>query len=138
MYAAGIPVGLLVDSRGPRPLVLLGGLGLGIGYLLLHRGAVGAAKFEMTSDGVQAYETGASSVSLPWLCVFSCVTGVGGSAAFSAAIKTCKILIDFLDRCSLSCSCSKLARTSWHCNGLPARGIWAQCIFLLLDIFDGV
>lgn len=39
MYAAGIPVGLLVDSKGPRPGVLMGGLALGGGYFMLHRGA---------------------------------------------------------------------------------------------------
>jgi len=38
MYIAGIPVGLLVDSKGPRPGVLLGGLSLGSGYLILQRG----------------------------------------------------------------------------------------------------
>lgn len=40
MYAAGIPVGLLVDAKGPRPGVMLGGLLLGMGYLILHRGTV--------------------------------------------------------------------------------------------------
>ena len=38
MYIAGIPVGLLVDAKGPRPGVLLGGLLLGTGYLILYRG----------------------------------------------------------------------------------------------------
>lgn len=38
MYVAGIPVGLLVDLKGPRPGVLLGGLLLGVGYLILHKG----------------------------------------------------------------------------------------------------
>lgn len=38
MYIAGIPVGFLVDSKGPRPGVLLGGLSLGLGYLILQRG----------------------------------------------------------------------------------------------------
>ncbi|MCJ1471338.1 hypothetical protein MMC07_009986, partial [Pseudocyphellaria aurata] len=49
---------------------------------------VRADDLEMYSDSVQAYETGANPVSLPWLCVFAFVTGVGGSSAFAAAIKT--------------------------------------------------
>ncbi|MCJ1429404.1 hypothetical protein MMC29_007318 [Sticta canariensis] len=72
MYIAGIPVGLLVDSKGPRPWVLMGGLALGGGYFMLHR----------------AYETGAGSISLPWLCVHSAATGLGGAAAFAGSIKT--------------------------------------------------
>ena len=44
MYACGIPVGLLVDAKGPRPGVLLGSLGLGGGYFALYKGIlVGAA-----------------------------------------------------------------------------------------------
>ena len=38
MYTAGIPVGLLVDAKGPRPGVLFGALSMGTGYYLLHRG----------------------------------------------------------------------------------------------------
>ena len=38
MYASGIPVGLLVDSKGPRPGVLMGSTLLGSGYFSLHRG----------------------------------------------------------------------------------------------------
>lgn len=38
MYAAGIPVGLLVDSRGPRPGVMMGAFLLGIGYFMMHKG----------------------------------------------------------------------------------------------------
>lgn len=38
MYAAGIPVGLLVDAKGPRPGVLLGSITMGAGYLGVHQG----------------------------------------------------------------------------------------------------
>lgn len=38
MYAAGIPVGLFIDSRGPRPGVLFGAITMGVGYFALHRG----------------------------------------------------------------------------------------------------
>lgn len=38
MYTAGIPIGLLVDSRGPRPGALLGAVLLGVGYFSLYRG----------------------------------------------------------------------------------------------------
>lgn len=38
MYSAGIPIGLLVDTRGPRPGALLGAVSLGVGYFSLYRG----------------------------------------------------------------------------------------------------
>ena len=38
MYIAGIPVGMLVDSKGPRPTVLGGSVILGLGYFFLYRG----------------------------------------------------------------------------------------------------
>lgn len=69
MYLMGIPVGILVDRKGPRPAVVLGGLLLGAGYFPLH----------------QAYDKGFSSV--PLLCMLSFFTGFGGCAAFAAAIK---------------------------------------------------
>jgi len=66
----GIPTGLLVDSKGPRPAVIVGALFLGAGYFPLH----------------QAYDGEFASV--PLLCMFSFFTGFGGCAAFAAAIKT--------------------------------------------------
>ena len=41
MYVAGIPVGLLVDSKGPFPGALLGAMSLGTGYFAIYKG-VGA------------------------------------------------------------------------------------------------
>ena len=38
MYTAGIPVGLLVDNRGPRPGALFGAVSMGIGYLSVYKG----------------------------------------------------------------------------------------------------
>lgn len=38
MYASGIPLGMMVDSKGPKPGVFLGSLALGTGYFGLHRG----------------------------------------------------------------------------------------------------
>lgn len=70
MYSMGIPVGMLVDAKGPRPAVVLGALLLGAGYFPLH----------------QAYDKGSGS--MPLLCLFSFMTGLGGCAAFSASIKT--------------------------------------------------
>ena len=37
MYTAGIPIGMLVDSKGPRPGVTLGAVALGIGYFSIYR-----------------------------------------------------------------------------------------------------
>lgn len=38
MYIAGIPVGLLVDNKGPGPGALLGSISLGAGYFMMYRG----------------------------------------------------------------------------------------------------
>ncbi|KAK4157256.1 major facilitator superfamily domain-containing protein [Chaetomidium leptoderma] len=70
MYSLGIPVGLFVDTRGPRPAVIAGALSLGIGYVPFRT----------------AYETASGSV--PVLCIFAFLTGLGGCMAFAAAVKT--------------------------------------------------
>lgn len=66
----GVPVGLLVDTKGPRPAVLIGSALLGLGYFPIH----------------QAYDAGSGSV--PLLCLSSVMTGLGGCLAFQASIKT--------------------------------------------------
>jgi hypothetical protein len=70
MYSAGIPVGILVDSKGPRIAVFLGILFLAAGYFPLH----------------QAYDRAMGS--MPFLCFFSYLTGLGGCLAFAASVKT--------------------------------------------------
>ncbi|EAQ87920.1 hypothetical protein CHGG_04539 [Chaetomium globosum CBS 148.51] len=70
MYALGVPVGLFVDHRGPRPAVLAGALCLGVGYVPFRA----------------AWETASGSV--PALCFFAFLTGLGGCMAFAAAVKT--------------------------------------------------
>lgn len=70
MYTMGVPVGLFVDHRGPRPAVIAGSILLGLGYFPLH----------------QAYDRFGGSV--PVLCFFSYLTGLGGCMAFAAAVKT--------------------------------------------------
>lgn len=40
-----------------------------------------------------AFERGAGSVSIPWLCLFAYLTGVGGCAAFAGAVKTGNYLL---------------------------------------------
>ncbi|KAI0405013.1 MFS general substrate transporter [Xylaria palmicola] len=70
MYSLGVPVGIFIDSRGPRPAVLAGSVLLGLGYLPLHR----------------AYDAGQGSV--PWLSFASFLTGLGGCMAFAASVKT--------------------------------------------------
>ncbi len=70
MYSLGVPVGVLVDTRGPRPAVLAGSMLLGLGYLPLQR----------------AYDAGQGSVA--WLSFASFLTGLGGCTAFAAAVKT--------------------------------------------------
>jgi hypothetical protein len=70
MYSMGVPVGLFVDHRGPRPAVIAGALCLGIGYVPFRT----------------AFETASGSV--PVLCFFAFLTGFGGCMAFAAAVKT--------------------------------------------------
>ena len=70
MYSMGVPIGIFVDNRGPRPAVLGGSVCLAIGYFPLH----------------QAYDRASGSVAL--LCFFSFLSGLGGCMAFSAAVKT--------------------------------------------------
>jgi hypothetical protein len=66
----GIPIGMVVDARGPRIAVVVGAILLGLGYFPLHL----------------AYDSGSGSVSL--LCLYSFFTGMGGCAAFAASVKT--------------------------------------------------
>ena len=39
MYASGIPVGMVVDNKGPRPGVFVGSILLGVGYFFQYRGS---------------------------------------------------------------------------------------------------
>jgi hypothetical protein len=70
MYTLGMPIGIFVDHRGPRPAVLGGAIFMLFGYFPLH----------------QAYHRGSGSVML--MCLFSYMTGLGGCMAFAAAVKT--------------------------------------------------
>ncbi|CAG9938509.1 unnamed protein product [Clonostachys rosea f. rosea IK726] len=69
MYTLGIPVGMFVDHKGPRPAILAGAVLLGVGYFPFHI----------------AYDRGSAHVSL--LCFFSYLTGLGGCMACSAVVK---------------------------------------------------
>lgn len=70
MYSLGVPVGIVLDHRGPRPFVLVGAVLLVAGYFPLHR----------------AYA--AASGSIAALCFFSFLSGLGSCMAFAAAVKT--------------------------------------------------
>ncbi|KAK3944785.1 MFS general substrate transporter [Diplogelasinospora grovesii] len=70
MYSMGVPIGLFVDHRGPRPAVIMGSLLLGLGYF----------PFQASYDN--------ASGSVAWMCFFSYLTGLGGCMAFAAAVKT--------------------------------------------------
>lgn len=70
MYSLGVPVGLFVDHKGPRPAVLAGAILLGLGYFPFRA----------------SYDT--ASGSIPLMCFFSFLTGFGGCMAFAAAVKT--------------------------------------------------
>ncbi|KAL7895394.1 MFS general substrate transporter [Trichoderma sp. TUCIM 5745] len=70
MYTMGVPIGMFVDDRGSRPAVLAGAFLLAIGYVPL----------------CISFEKAAGSV--PVLCFFSYLTGLGGCMAFAGAVKT--------------------------------------------------
>lgn len=70
MYSLGVPAGLLVDMKGPRPAVIVGALLLGIGYFPFRA----------------SYDNASGSVAM--LCFFSFLTGLGGCTAFAGAVKT--------------------------------------------------
>ncbi|KAJ5084027.1 hypothetical protein NUU61_008606 [Penicillium alfredii] len=72
MYAMGIPLGLLTDSKGPRLMSLVGSACLVVGYYPIHL----------------SYASGPGSVPVVFLCFFTFLTGTGGCAAFTGAIKT--------------------------------------------------
>lgn len=65
----GIPVGIFVDNKGPRPAVIAGALLLGVGYFPLR----------------QAYVSGQGSLAA--LCFYAVCTGFGSCSAFAAAVK---------------------------------------------------
>ncbi|KJR84718.1 MFS transporter [Sporothrix schenckii 1099-18] len=70
MYSMGVPIGMFIDSRGPRPAVIAGSILLALGYFPLR----------------QAFVRGSGSV--VFLCLVSYLTGLGGCMAFAAAVKT--------------------------------------------------
>ncbi|TWU75577.1 hypothetical protein ED733_006466 [Metarhizium rileyi] len=70
MYSLGVPVGILVDKRGPRLFVLVGAFLLVAGYFPLHK----------------AHDRASGPVAA--LCFFSFLTGLGSCMAFAAAVKT--------------------------------------------------
>ncbi|KAF9890723.1 hypothetical protein FE257_005589 [Aspergillus nanangensis] len=72
MYACGIPMGLLVDAKGPRLATFIGAIALAVGYLPIYT----------------AYEHGEGSLAVGFLAFFAFFTGFGSCSAFGAAIKT--------------------------------------------------
>lgn len=71
MYLSGIPAGILVDSKGPRPAIMIGAVSLFVGYYPIYLAFVG----------------GKGSMSVAALCFFSGITGMGSCCAFNAAMK---------------------------------------------------
>lgn len=70
MYSMGVPVGIVIDNKGPRPAVIVGAILLALGYYPIK----------------SAFDSGSGSVA--FLCLVSYLTGFGGCMAFAAAIKT--------------------------------------------------
>lgn len=89
MYGMGVPMGLLIDGRGPRLVTLVGSVLLGLGYYPIYLGMVAITMVLLYKllTWETAYQHGQGSVPLVLLCLFAFLTGTGGSAAFGAAIK---------------------------------------------------
>ncbi|GAA5914802.1 hypothetical protein JCM8208_005708 [Rhodotorula glutinis] len=75
VYLSGPVIGWLVDKRGPQPVMVLAGACLLIGYLGL------ASLYNGGPDGLFAVG------GLPALALGQLMTGIGGSAGLSAALK---------------------------------------------------
>ncbi|KAF8251327.1 MFS general substrate transporter [Wilcoxina mikolae CBS 423.85] len=71
MYLSGIPSGLLVDNKGPRPPLLIGAVCLFVGYYPIHLAMV----------------HGQGYLSVGALCFFSTLTGIGSCCSFGGALK---------------------------------------------------
>ena len=54
MYTAGIPIGFIVDAKGPRPGTIFGGLAMGGGYLALQQGMYTSSIVRTHADGVDS------------------------------------------------------------------------------------
>lgn len=103
MYACGLPIGMFVDKKGPRPAVLLGSIMLAIGYFPLY----------------MAYNAGAGSVL--FMCLFSFMTGLGGCTAFAAAIKTSALNWSVAQRVLDGVGDLELIRFSGHITEVPRQ-----------------
>jgi hypothetical protein len=87
----GIPSGMLVDNKGPRPSILIGATCLFIGYYPIYLGKGGCRVPTMPTDADEIYREamlhGRGSTSVPVLCFFSALTGVGSCCSFGGALK---------------------------------------------------
>ncbi|KAF2199428.1 MFS general substrate transporter [Delitschia confertaspora ATCC 74209] len=72
MYASGIPIGMITDTKGPRLSALIGMVALAVGYFPIHT----------------AFERGPGSMNIALISLCSFMTGIGSCAAFSGALKT--------------------------------------------------
>jgi len=135
MYGTGIPVGLLIDSKGPRPGVLIGTLALGSGYFLIYKGLRSTTFLRAVAlMNVLAHNSGPGSMGVPLICFFSFLTGLGSCSAFSAAIKTCthRMLAPH-NASSLECSCPELAESPWNSYCISPVGLRTKRLLLLDD-----
>ena len=73
MYASGIPLGWIVDHKGPRWATSIGAIGLACGYFLLYT----------------AFDKGPGAVPMAVLCFASFLSGMGSCSAFAGAMKVC-------------------------------------------------
>jgi len=52
MYLSGIPAGMLVDSKGPRPAIMIGAVSMFVGYYPIYLGMVSRSR---RAGGFEAY-----------------------------------------------------------------------------------
>ncbi|GAA6032830.1 hypothetical protein JCM8097_000817 [Rhodosporidiobolus ruineniae] len=76
VYLSGPLVGVVVDRRGPRPVLLVASGCLLVGYL---------GMYTLYTSGVDGWY---ATVGLPGLAICQILTGMGGSGASAAAVKS--------------------------------------------------
>ena len=69
---------------------MLGSISMGIGYFCFYKGMNTAGVWSIIAEDEIAYEGGPESVSMPLLCLFGALTGIGGTTTFLGALKTGK------------------------------------------------
>ncbi|TGZ79986.1 MFS general substrate transporter [Ascodesmis nigricans] len=124
MYVTGIPSGIIVD-KSPRLPIFFGGLCLAAGYYPMHL----------------AMARGYGSMSVPWLCFFSGLTGVGSCCAFGGALKIAALNFPFNRGTATAIALAAFGLSAFFFSTLSSilfPGNSADFLFLLATATSGI